>query len=154
MIPTSEEAAQERRTNLTLCLFSLVGFGMANWPYTPLAGWGLTGISILLLVWYNWGRARVRRWRLGKPFDLFFDFGGREKWSGELHVPPNKEVHIEFRLEPRISYEESELVFGFDGPEASRPLSPRTYPVHFLVSSDIRASAPKLPLTLVGEDRN
>src|SRR5450432_1218239 len=94
---------------------------MANWQYAPMIGWLLTVVSILLIVWFNWGQHRVRRWRLKKPYDLWFNGETRGKWTRELSIRAYSEVHIELRLEPLLNYKEFEVVFGFEGPEGDRP---------------------------------
>jgi hypothetical protein len=45
----------------------------------------------------------------------------------ELHVPPHKEVSLQFRLRPTLHYRQLEFVFGFWGNAASRPVPIRVF---------------------------
>jgi hypothetical protein len=50
-------------------------------------------------------------------------FGGddRTKWKYELRVFSDSEETVDIRLEPLLHYEESEILFGFDGEPEQRP---------------------------------
>jgi hypothetical protein len=84
----------------------------------------LSGIAAILIIWFNWGRAQLRAWRMRRGIDVHLTVapeGGRSNWGHELHVPPESEVSIQLRLKPRFDYHQHTVIFGFRGKIDEKP---------------------------------
>jgi hypothetical protein len=84
----------------------------------------LTGVTILLLLWFNSGRNRLRTWQMKRGFEARLAMGTEKKeigWCQELYVPPSRELSIQIRIDPRFSYRQHGLIFGFRGTASEKP---------------------------------
>src|SRR5262245_14227266 len=82
----------------------------------------LSAASLLAILWFQWWRPAVAKWRLRKGFDLYFTVAPDSfDIFREHHVPPHQEVSVQLRMNPRLEFRQRELVFGFDGDRALLP---------------------------------
>ena len=127
MNAASEATAQGRRAIVIFALLALAGLDMSFRHYIPVVGVGLSLATLGSVLWFNWGQHRVRRWRMKRPFDLYFGGDTRAEWAHEARVPPREDVLVDLRLEPRLNYKELEVLFGFEGDPNTRPLPIRVH---------------------------
>jgi hypothetical protein len=84
----------------------------------------ISGFALIAILWFQWGQHRVRAYRLRRPFSamLLRESNSPDEFN-TLHLPAHKdEVIIHLRIRPRVSYRQTEIVFGFDGDASKRPL--------------------------------
>jgi hypothetical protein len=82
----------------------------------------LISFCTLAVIWFNWGRHRIRALRLRRPFNAVLAHDADkpdEYW--EIHVPAQSEVMVQVRIRPRTAYKQLEMVFGFFGDVSKRP---------------------------------
>jgi hypothetical protein len=84
----------------------------------------IAGIAACLVIWFNWGQYRVRRWRLRNAFDAFLAVvpeKGEEGRLTELAVPAHSEFAIQLRIRPKFNFRQNNFMFGFDGDPSKKP---------------------------------
>src|ERR1700730_12309386 len=84
----------------------------------------MAGIAACLVIWFNWGQHKVRSFRMKRPFRLELVKRGETdvEMVNALHAPPDAELSIQLRIWPLLQYEHHEIIFGFQGDPARRPL--------------------------------
>jgi hypothetical protein len=90
----------------------------------------LAAAAACLVIWFNWGQHRVRKWRLRNAFDAFLAVvpeKGEEGRLTTLAVPPHSEVEIQLRIRPRFQFRQNLFMFGFDGNERKKPRPLRVF---------------------------
>ena len=81
------------------------------------------GVAIAILVvalWSNFVRPRIRKLKLKKPCTAHFSTTAGERPT-VIEVPKNETVDIQLRILPKIEYSEDRMRFGFIGDPNSRP---------------------------------
>lgn len=104
----------------------------------------LSGAAFLAVIWFNWGRQEVRRLRLKRPAKVYLTLhpkAGHDSWAQELYVPANTRIELQLRVEPRLSYQQQNFVFGFGGDEGQRPM-PLAVMNHFIKRGQNREETP------------
>ena len=104
----------------------------------------LTGVTIALLLWFNWGKNHWRTWRMKKGFEAHLTIAAEKKekgWCHELYVPPYREVSIQIRVQPRFNYTQHRLIFGFSGDPSEKP-EPLSVQNTFIVKGKRREQSP------------
>ena len=84
---------------------------------------------MFVILWVNFFSPRVKKWSLGRtlnnPCDVYIvveDEHGDTHWVTESTGPPNSNLHIEFRIIPRLVFDQRHFLFGFPGDLAEVPL--------------------------------
>jgi hypothetical protein len=111
---------------LTLVLAAGIMVMTAAQQYWWLAP-AISALALVAIIWFQWGQHRARAYRLKRPFSamLLYETNSPDEFQ-TLHLPPHKdEVTIHLRIRPRVSYRQTEIVFGFDGDPSKRPLPHR-----------------------------
>ena len=84
---------------------------------------GLSTVVIGILVWVNFVRPKCRSRGLKKPISAYFV--KPETGERRLHcvtVQANSECTVHLRIQMHMQFEESQMVFGFDGDREKRPI--------------------------------
>jgi hypothetical protein len=90
----------------------------------------ISGIAVLLAVWFNWGKDWHRRRRMRKPFRLELvrpPGTSQDDMVRELLAPPDSEFSIQLRVWPLLEFDIHEIVFGFVGDQDRRPVPQRAF---------------------------
>jgi hypothetical protein len=87
----------------------------------------VSALALIAIIWFQWGQHKVRAYRLRRPFSAVLLRGSNDyEEYNKLRLPAHKdEVIIHLRVRPRVSYRQTEIVFGFDGDPLKRPLPHR-----------------------------
>ena len=118
----------------------VMGPAQQYWFLAPLFSF----LALACVLWLNWGRPRLREWRMKAPFDAFLTLypeAGRETWTRELHVPPSTKVELQVRMETKLHHTQYELIFGFEGNKGDKP-DVTGVVNHFIVQGQNREQAP------------
>lgn len=83
----------------------------------------IAAFAACLIVWFNYGRQRIRAYRMQWPFRAYLTVAPHrpDGLLYELAVPPNQDVEIQLRIYPRFHYTQFLLIFGFQGDQTKRP---------------------------------
>ena len=89
--------------------------------------WGGAASTVAagLVIWVNWCRPYLRERRMRRPFRVLMVRPPGETESdmvNELTAPPDAELSIQLRIDPRLHYEQQDIVFGFVGDKDRRPV--------------------------------
>ena len=116
MIGQQHSLRAQDRAVTTLLLLVAGGAAIVSTPAEKF--WWLAptvaGIAACLVVWFNWGQHKVRSWRMRRPFKAYLTVAPQSSAGmlTELHVPPNREVEVQFRMYPRLHHKQFHFVFG------------------------------------------
>jgi hypothetical protein len=112
------------KTDPTLPLLWVVVAGVAPMAVGQEYGWLISAAALAAILWFQWGQHRVRAFRLHRAFHATLSPGtdGQQE-ALSIKVPAHtKEVLVQIRIRPRLTYRQIEILFGFDGDPNRRPL--------------------------------
>ncbi len=84
---------------------------------------GLSLLVLLVLLWVNFGRNRLRHYRMRRPFDVYFKLGADADapTATEISVPAHSTEQIDIRIAPKLHFVQNEIIVGIGGDVESRP---------------------------------
>jgi hypothetical protein len=90
-------------------------------------GSGASILVLLLLIYFEWVRPRLRERKLKRPVKAHFTIRRSENNDEEPHhvrrlvLPSNQALEVEVGLHPKINFHASEVIFGCKGDANARP---------------------------------